>query len=292
MERASRGAARNPRSMLKTIEGVRLAYDDAGRGEVLVLLHGFPFDRAVWDAQFAELARRVRVIRIDLRGSGESGVGPGPALMETLAGDVFGLLEALEVERVMLAGHSMGGYVALAFFRMYAERVSGLALVASHAGADSPARAAAREREADDVGANGLAVILDSVVANVLAAETPATQPALVERVRAIAARQDPAGAAAQIIGMKERVDSGDLLEDISVPALIIAGRDDRLIAPHTLEQTAQAIAGCEFVCLPRAGHLPMLEAPEATTAALERWIARCTLNGRADARISRVNRA
>ena len=131
--------------MHKIIDGVRLAYDVAGSGDAIVLLHGFALDRSVWDPQFDALAQRGRAIRIDLRGSGESAHGEGLALMETLAGDVFGILDALDAERVVIAGHGMGGYVALAFFRMYAERVAGLALIASQVRADAAEHSAERD---------------------------------------------------------------------------------------------------------------------------------------------------
>jgi 3-oxoadipate enol-lactonase len=159
---------------------------------------------------------------------------------------------------------------------MYAERVAGLALVASHVAADSRARAIERDGQAQAAGANGLAAQADSIVAAALEPAFAAAHPQTVARLRAIVAAQNAAGAAAQIIGMKERVDCADLLEDIAVPALIVAGRGDRLIASEALERTAAAIADCEFVGLPGVGHLPMLEASAATTAALERLVARC----------------
>jgi pimeloyl-ACP methyl ester carboxylesterase len=227
--------------MDKTIDGVRLAFDDDGSGEALVLLHGFLLDRAIWQAQATALARQCRVIRLDLRGSGESECGPGPALMETLAGDVFGLLDALGVERAIIAGHSLGAYVALAFFRMYAERVAGLALVSGHIGADTPAQRARRDMA-----------------------------------IAAFEAQGSNAGAIAQLIGMKERVGSEDLLEDIGVPALIIAGADDPQLDFAALEATAAALADCELVRVPGAGRLVMIEAPAATTDALARLVTRC----------------
>jgi 3-oxoadipate enol-lactonase len=283
--------------MHKLIDGVRLAYEVAGSGETLVLLHGFPLDRTIWDASFAALAERCRVIRLDLRGSGESDRGHGPALMETLAGDVCGLLDVLGIERAIVVGHSMGGYAALAFFRMYAERVAGLGLVASHVAADTPTRAGERDAQAEAIVAHGMAPVADALVRDLFAPASLAAHPASVARVRAIVARQDPAGAAAQIIGMKERVDSADLLDDIRVPTLIVGGTADRLIAPPTLEATAAAIADCKLVLLPGAGHLPMLEAPEATTAALERLVARSAYRGpdtsrQADAHSGRATRA
>jgi pimeloyl-ACP methyl ester carboxylesterase len=287
---ANRG--REIERMEKTIDGVRFAYDDRGSGQGLVLLHGFPLDRTMWDGQFDALARHARVIRLDLRGSGQSGTGEGPALMEALAGDVYGLLDALEVERVVIAGHSMGGYVALAFFRMYAERVAGLALVASHVGADTPARALARVDQAAQVLNDGMASMAEAMIANLLAPQFAAANRAEVARLRGIAANQHAAGAAAQIIGMKERVDSADLLEDIAVPTLIVGGQSDRLIVPAALEETAGAIADCEYVALPGVGHLPPIEAPAQTTAALERLLERCELSSAADPRSARAGRA
>ncbi len=102
--------------MQARIDGVRIGYDDEGTGIPMVLLHGFPLDRTIWEEQAARLAQRARVIRVDLRGAGESMPGEGPALMETLAGDVAGLLDHLKIERAIICGHAFGGYVALAFF--------------------------------------------------------------------------------------------------------------------------------------------------------------------------------
>ncbi|MFN2461900.1 MAG: alpha/beta fold hydrolase [Candidatus Velthaea sp.] len=262
--------------MQKTIDGVRIAYDDAGSGAALVLLHGFPLDRTIWDAQFTALSQRCRVIRPDLRGSGESGFTDGPALMETLAADVAGLLDALGVERAIVAGHSMGSYVALAFFRMYSERVAGLALVGGHVAADTPALLPGRDALAAHVAAAGIEPAVQAYWPRYFNPRFYSEDVALVERARAIMRRQDPRGTAAHIIGMKERVGSEDLLEDIAVPALIVAGETDDWITPQALKRTADAIADCEYVLLRGVGHMPMMEAPAETTAALERLVERC----------------
>jgi pimeloyl-ACP methyl ester carboxylesterase len=266
--------------MTITVDGRRIGYDDSGgAGTPLVLLHGFPLDRSVWDEQLPAL-RETRVIRVDLRGCGESAPSDGPALMEALAGDVAGVLDALHVERAALVGHSIGGYVALAFFRMYAERVSGLALVASHVSADAsnqpdadPAQralAASRDDLADRLERDGtMDAAVESYLPRYLAPHAYRERPALVERTRAVMARQDPRGCAQLVRGMKERLDSHDLLGDIGVPALIVAGTEDAYLRPETLRATSDAIAGATFVALERVGHLPMFEAPEATANAL-----------------------
>jgi 3-oxoadipate enol-lactonase len=268
--------------MILTIDGRRIGYDDSGgAGVPVVLLHGFPLDRTVWDEQLDALtAAGARVIRVDLRGCGESEASDGPALMEALAGDVAGVLDALHIERAVLVGHSIGGYVALAFFRMYEERVAGLALVASHVAED-----AARNADADPVqrelaaGRDDLAARLErdgtmdaaveSYLPRYFAPSAYRERAEFVERVSEIMRRQNARGCAQLVRGMRERLDSHDLLEDVRVPALVIAGAQDAYLKPQTLRETAAAISGAVFVELDNVGHLPMLEAPEATANAL-----------------------
>ena len=263
-----------------TIDGRRIGYDDSGGpGTPVVLLHGFPLDRAVWDEQMPALAA-ARVIRVDLRGCGESEPSDGPALMEVLAADVAGVLDVLQVERAALAGHSIGGYVALAFFRMFAERVAGLALVASHVAEDAGANpnaapaqrelAAARDAQARRLETEGsMDAAIESYLPRYFAPHVYRERPDLVERARAMMARQDPAGCAQLVRGMQQRLDSHDLLEDIDVPALVIAGGADSYLDARTLRETASAIRGARFVLLEDVGHLPQWEAPERTADAL-----------------------
>ena len=274
--------------MIATIDGRRIGYDDTGgRGVPLVLLHGFPLDRSVWDEQVPVLGD-ARVVRIDLRGCGESEPSDGPALMEALAGDVAGVLDVLGIERAAIAGHSIGGYVALAFFRMYAERVAGFSLVASHTAADAAGSAATGAIEEQKVLAGGRDTLagqleadgtMDAAVASYLpryfAPHVYRENAALVERARALMARQNPRGCAQLIRGMKERVPGDDLLGDIGVPSLVVAGEEDTYLKPETLRATASHIANAAFASLPRVGHLPMWEAPEATGEAIRAWIAR-----------------
>jgi pimeloyl-ACP methyl ester carboxylesterase len=271
------------------IDGRRIGFDDSGgAGTPLVLLHGFPLDRTIWDEQLPALAG-TRVIRVDLRGCGESEPSDGPALMEALAGDVAGLLDALHVERAALAGHSIGGYVALAFFRMYEERVGGLALIASHTAADAARQAAApdalasqRELAAgrDDLAARleregTMNAALESYLPRYFAPTAYRERPELVERARAVMARQDPRGCAHLIRGMKQRVASDDLLADVRVPALVIAGAHDAYISPASLRATAAAMPDAAYVELEEAGHLPQFEAPARTARALAEFAAR-----------------
>jgi 3-oxoadipate enol-lactonase len=276
---ASGGLQRSRREMAamqKTIDGIRIGYDDAGSGDVLVLIHGFPLDRTTWEIPAAALAKSCRVIRPDLRGLGESARGEGPALMETLAGDLAGLLDALGVERSIVVGHSLGTYVALAFFRMYSERVAGLGFVAGHVSADTPALLPVRDLLASRLASDGMQAAIDSYLPRYFAPAFYKEHADIVAGTVALMKRQDPLAAAAIVVGIKERVGSEDLLEDIAVPTVIVAGEKDEIISAAALERTSAAIADCEFVLIPGVGHMLMDEAPAITTAAIERLVARC----------------
>jgi len=263
-----------------SIDGRRIGYDDSGGGGVpLVLLHGFPLDRTIWDEQRAALAG-TRVICVDLRGCGESAASDGPALMESLASDVAGLLDLLHVERAAVAGHSIGGYVALAFFRMFEERVAGFGLIASHTAADATATHDALPTQRELAAGRGavaerlereatMEAAVESYLPRYFAPAVYRDRPELVARARAVMLRQDPRGCAQLVRGMHERVAGDDLLGDIRVPALILAGAQDAYIASDTLRATAAAISGAAFVLLDGVGHLPMFEAPQATADAL-----------------------
>src|SRR5581483_4464768 len=131
------------------VDSAELDVATDGNGDAIVLLHGFPLTREIWNAQTSQLAKTHRVIRPDLRGMGRSNAPAGPYLMETLAGDLAAILDGMAIDRATIVGHSLGGFVALAFARMYTERVARLALVCSRLAADSPEMAAFRNDLAD-----------------------------------------------------------------------------------------------------------------------------------------------
>ncbi len=251
---------------------MRVAVDDAaidvlteGSGEAIVLIHGFPLTRDIWDMQAAKLASRMRVIRPDLRGMGRSSVADGPYLMETLAGDIAAVLDAIGVERAVIAGHSAGGYVAMAFCRMYAERVTRLALVCSKLAADSRAAAKAREELADRAErGNTIEPVVDAYVPRLFAPSLLEKRSPVIDRARTIARGISPIGAAAMLRGMAQRVDAYDIARELSMPVLIVAGASDQVVGLPEADQMRSAFPSAELHVFGRSGHVPMLEEPEA----------------------------
>ena len=260
--------------VLVNASDARIDVEVSGSGDAtLVLIHGFPLSQEIWDAQVRALAERARVVTMDLRGMGRSSVVDGPYLMESLAGDVAAVLDALGVERASLAGHSLGGYVALAFARMYVERLDRLALVASRIVADTPERAAHRFELADDAERSGSSArIIDEFRNATLSAKTRHERPEIVEKFEKIAKKNDVRGLAAMLRGMALRDSAEDIAGDLTMPVLVLAGAEDPLVPPEEAKRTAAAFPAGRLVVLPGCGHVPMLEQPDQLSASLLSW--------------------
>ena len=249
--------------------------DGRQRKTAVVLIHGFPMTRAIWEAQSDALARDAYVLLPDLRGAGSSHASDGPYLMERLAADIAIVLDAAGVERAALVGHSMGGYVALAFARMFTERVTKLALVASRLRADTDAEADARRTLADRVEREqSIEAVIDAYIPRLLSDTTSARHPEIVERARTIARANAPAGTAGTLRGLALRVSSEDIAGDLDLPVLIVAGGRDRVVEPAEARSVAAQFPRAGLTVCSQSGHLPMLEEPRCVTEALEGWLA------------------
>lgn len=258
-------------------DGTRIdaSVDGCERNSAVVLIHGFPFTRAVWDAQVDALARTSYVLRPDLRGAGKSSAPEGPYLMELLAADIATLLDALGIARAALIGHSMGGYVALAFARMFTERVERLALVASRLRADTPAEATARRELADRVEREcSIEPVIEAYLPRLLAPRTLDEHPDVVERARAIAEQNGPVAAAASLRGMALRASSEDIAEELDIPMLMVGGGCDRVVGLDEARSIAARFPRGRLVLCEQSGHVPMLEEPGRLAGALESWLA------------------
>lgn len=261
--------------MQVTVDDAIIDVDDRGSGDAVVLLHGFPLTGAIWDDQVDALAKHHRVIRPDLRGMGGSTPSDGPYLMESLAGDIAAVLDACGVWHASIVGHSLGGYVALAFARMYVERVDRLALICSRLAADSEQLAAGRKVLADTIERDGSGAALDDLAVEMFAPKTWQARPDVVARYREIVSGNGPKGLAAMLRGMAQRSPSDDIAGDLTMPVLVVAGAHDRLLSIEEERSTATAFVDGELVVLEQSAHLPMLEQPDETSAVLERWLTR-----------------
>ncbi len=207
-----------------TINGVDIFTHTGGEGTPVLLIHGYPLDGSIWTPQIEGLSETTRIIAPDLRGHGKSTPAPGPYSMDLLAEDCVHLLDALEIsEPVVVGGLSMGGYIALAFYRNYPKRVKGLILAATRAGADSPEGKAGRDAAAKLAQEMGSAAIAAAMLPKMFAPMTYENQPGLVASVQKMMTGTSVEGLVGDLAGMKNRPElepasPGDLRSDSDRP--------------------------------------------------------------------------
>ncbi|MCA1711470.1 MAG: alpha/beta hydrolase [Actinobacteria bacterium] len=253
---------------------MELACREVGTGQPLVLLHAFPLSSAMWLGQREGLGHRCRVITPDQRGFGGSELGDEPPSLDACADDVAELLDRLALDRVVLGGLSMGGYVAMAFLRRHPDRVAALVLADTKASADPEPVRANRERIAAAVLAEGSTVLQDEVLPTLLGTTTMASRPGVLGRVRGLVQAAPSEAVAWAQRAMAARPDSLDTLRGYDGPALVLVGEQDLLSPVADAQAMADALPQGRLAVLPEAGHLTAVETPEAFTEQVAGFLA------------------
>jgi pimeloyl-ACP methyl ester carboxylesterase len=247
----------------------------SGAGTPLVLLHAFPLDGRMWAPQVEALAGSYQVIVPDFRGFGAArDQAVAEAGMDLLADDVARLLDDRGLDRVVLGGLSLGGYVAMAFMRRHADRVSGLVLLDTKATSDGDQAREDRLTMAERVMAEGNGFVPEAMLPKLLGETSREHRPELVEKVTAMIREQAPEAIAGAQRGMAARPASTDMLGTIQVPTLVVTGEEDAVAGPEVGRDLAAGIPGARFLLVEEAGHLANLEQPEIVNEALLDFLA------------------
>jgi 3-oxoadipate enol-lactonase len=254
---------------------MRLAYSDDGPGPAVVLLHGFPLSRAMWEEQLSGIGSTYRIIAPDLRGHGDSPAPEGVYTMDEMADDVVELLDSLSIsERIVLGGLSMGGYVALSLAVRYPERFRGLMLFDTRAEADSPEAAQNREASARNVlAADSAKELVRAMIPKLFSPFTLEQRSERVEVLRAVMEDNTPRGIAGALRGMAIRPDRRADLPGINVPTLVLVGEHDMITPPNEAKSLASAIPNSQLEVIPKSGHMAPYENPSAANAAIFRFL-------------------
>jgi len=240
----------------------------------LLFIHAFPLDARMWEGQLAAFSDAMPVAAPHLPGFGGTPSAGDVMTMRAAAERCVQELDRMGIERAVVCGLSMGGYVALELWRQIPGRIAGLALANTRAGADSEEGAAGRKALAERLRAEGSAFLVAAPPP--LLSEDP--DPAMAAKVRDLIADQPAESIAAASLGMAERPDSTPDLPGIGVPAVVITSTADRLIPAEVSAPMAGDIPGGELVTLEGAGHLSNLEAPGHFDDAIRELLARCDL--------------
>ena len=251
------------------VNGVRLEYTDEGTGTPIVLLHAFPLNRTMWAPQLDPFSASFRTIAVDLRGHGGSSLSHAPYALEDLATDIKDLLDHLNIQEAIFVGLSMGGYILMAFYSLYADRVKALVFADTRAQADTADGRAARFEMVRTAETQGAAAIADIMIPRLLSAHTIQTNPALVGKVRAMILGNPVETIVADLRAMAARPDSIPLLAKIARPTRVLVGELDQGTPPSDARFMTERIPGARLAVLRDAGHLSNLENPQAFNQAV-----------------------
>lgn len=257
----------------RTVSGRTVAYDDAGSGRPLVLLHAYPLSREMWRPQIEALSKDFRVLAPDLPGFGGTAGFVDEPSVDGMAIAVAEFLDAHSItEPIALGGLSMGGYVALAFARRYPDRLRALILADTRAEPDDSAAKANRDKAIAFAGEHSAVDVIEQMLPKMVSEETRTQRPEVVADVRRIAAAQSIGGIINALKALRDRPDARPELDKIAVPALVLVGAADTLTPPALSQDLAGRTRG-SLEIIPGAGHLSNLERPDIFTAAVRRFL-------------------
>jgi pimeloyl-ACP methyl ester carboxylesterase len=244
-------------------EGIKVSYHVTGKGKTLVLLHGYLETGEVWQPLAGMLSEEFRIITVDLPGHGDSGVKGEVHSMEFLARAVRAVMSDAGESRVLMIGHSLGGYVTLAFAELFPELLSGYVLFASHPHADSPEAVAKRNREITVVRAGKKNIMYPGNISMMFAEKNLGSMSEELRRSKRIASRIPGDGIIAMLNGMITRPSRQSLVESGAVPLLWLLGRHDLYFSPEKAIRDTSLPHNAEVAILENSGHLGFIEETE-----------------------------
>ena len=246
-----------------------LSFSEQGRGPALVLLHAYPLDRSMWQAQMDLFSRSYRVVTPDVFGFGGS-QPPRSWTMSDMGDALLALLDHVQIEKCTLAGLSMGGYISIPFALAHPERVERLVLAHTRARADFEAEKTARNDMIAALKQDGITVLPDRMIPRLLAANASAE---VKKVVRDSILRTSSEACVHAVTAMRDRIDQTSNLARISCPTLVITGDADAIIKVEDSEKMAAALPHGKLCVIPGAGHLSNLENPAAFNQALDEFL-------------------
>ncbi len=248
------------------VNGLTLNYAERGipNGLPVIFIHGFPFSHEMWEPQMKALPNTIRAISYDVRGHGASDVGDGQYTIEFFVDDLIGLMDHLVIDRAVLCGLSMGGYIALRAVERHPDRVRGLILSDTRSDADGNDGKIRRSDTIRSVRSAGVDAFAEDFLKNVFAPESFATHPDAVALIRRIIRMNSPLGICGTVLALAARTDTTAALASIACPTVLIGGEKDVLTPPAALRQMHEHIKGSTLHIVRNAGHMTNLEQPDA----------------------------
>lgn len=245
-----------------TVNKLKVSYTDEGpdHAPVIILIHGFPFNKSMWNKQVEALIENYRVIAYDVRGYGNSDAGAEDFSIGLFVSDLLGLMDTLKIEKAMLCGLSMGGYIALNAIVNYPKHFQALLLCDTTCMGDSPEAKEKRMKTIESINAKGIEQYANESVKKLFAPESFVTSKDKIVRIKSMIMETSQLSLTRTLLALSNRTDTCDKLSEIAVPVLIVVGKEDQITPPSAAHFMQKNIKGSLLKIVEHAGHLSNIE--------------------------------
>jgi 3-oxoadipate enol-lactonase len=264
-----------------TANGINVSHLDEGTstGVPLIFIHGFPFNKEMWTSQLTTLSDNHRCIAYDVRGHGGSEAGAAQFGIPQFADDLFSFMDALKIDKAIVVGLSMGGYIALHAIEKNAGRIAGLILCDTQCTADTQEGRDKRKKTIAFIQKNGLEVYTEESLKNLFAPASLQSKKEEVSFIKNTILNTKPDNICLTLQALADRQEKCTILKDIKVPVLILVGKEDKITSPEAAEKMHREIKGSEMGIIDGAGHLSNLENPEEFNESIRSFLAQSFSN-------------
>ncbi len=259
--------------MKKVINGLSVFLSGENESKSIVFVHGFPFDHRMWQAQVEELSKEYLCVDYDIRGLGESTVGDGQFTMELFVDDLEKIIDELKLNRPVLCGLSMGGYISLRAVERIQEKLSALILCDTKSSADDNEGKLKRAAAIKQINLGEFDSFIESFVLNCFGEKFVKENNSEYRKVVERSKKNNPLGVKGCLLAMAGRTDTTGNLLKIKLPTLIICGSEDKLTPPSVMKPMAEHIPNSEFVLVNNAGHMTPIEYPQVASRAIKDFL-------------------
>jgi len=262
--------------MILSINGINVSYSDEGKNGVqsVIFIHGFPFNKSMWNKQVKALKDKCRIITYDIRGHGNSEPGNEDYSIELFVKDLLGLMDALKIKKTVLCGLSLGGYIALNAIENYPARFDGLILSDSNCTADTREVKEKRMKAIESIRNSGVEKYADESIENLFAPESLTTMESEIAIVRGMIVKTSEHSLCKTLLALSVRKETCSQLTEIMAPVLILVGKEDKITPPAAAQLMHEKIKGSSLHIIEHAGHLSNMENPGEFNSHLIKFIA------------------
>jgi len=264
-----------------TVNDLTVSYIDEGpdEGPAIIFIHGFPFNKSMWNKQMDVLKENYRVIAYDVRGHGDSDAGNEDFSIELFVKDLLNFMDALNIDKTILCGLSMGGYIALNAIENYPNRFEALILCDTNCTADTPEAKEKRLKTIESIKKDGVEKFADESMNNFFAPEPSSTKKKEIAAVREMIVNTSKQTLYKTLRAFYERKETCSKLPEIKVPVLIMVGKEDKITLPAAAQLMQEKIKGSLLSIIEHAAHLSNMENPGEFNDQLKKFVASVSLN-------------